>query len=75
MASRGQASPDLVGPWFCPRCGGQVDRVQPSIDPRFPLGVCATNGKLPVTRDAATAQRLAAEYQAAAQAARKGAHL
>lgn len=35
----------------------------PSIDPRYPFGSCKTNGRLPVIRDRAEAQRLAAIYQ------------
>ena len=58
--------------WFCPRCGGEVTKVIPSIDPRYPLGRCKTNGKVALTSDQAAAQRLAAEYQAELAAARGG---
>lgn len=58
------------GPWFCPRCGDKVTKVIPSLDPRYPLGRCKTNGKVALTADRNAAQRLAAEYQAELAAAR-----
>lgn len=59
--------------WYCPRCGGEVTKLTPSIDPRYPLGRCKTNGKVALTADLAEAQRLAAKYQAELAAAREGA--
>lgn len=60
------------GPWFCPRCGGKVARIEPSIDPRFPLGHCKKNGKVPVIGDAHEAARLAEDYLAETERRRGG---
>lgn len=54
----------LKGPWYCPRCGGEVKTVIASIDPRYPLGRCKTNGKVALTADSAEAARLATNYRA-----------
>lgn len=35
----------------------------PSIDARYPLGRCKTNGKVALTSDEAEANRLAGEYR------------
>lgn len=41
-----------------------------SLDPRYPLGKCKTNGRVAVTADELEANRLAALYQAEQRAAK-----
>jgi hypothetical protein len=55
--------PPPKGPWYCPRCGAEVRIVIASIDPRYPLGRCPTNGKVALTASSVEASRLAELYR------------
>lgn len=44
---------------YCPKCAEPVERITPSIDPRYPFGHCKTHRRVPALADLIEASRLA----------------